>query len=260
MARVQVDQVDGVAVVRLANGKVNALDLELLEEITDVFPAITADSVVLTGAGPNFSAGVDLRLVMEGGSDYVRAFLPALGRAFLAVFGLGKRTVAAINGHAVAGGAILAAACDHRVMATGRGTIGVTGMLVGMAFPPTALEILGYGFGEPGARRAVLTGHTLAPAEALAAGYVDELTAPDLLVDTAVARARPPASPDAYRLTKAQLQAGVHERLARTRPVFDPQILDLWLEAIEDGRIRRYMASLSGRQSPVTQHQPELFA
>ena len=249
MARVRVDQVDGVAVVRLASGKVNALDLELLEEITDVFQAITADSVVLTGAGPNFSAGVDLWRVVEGGSDYVRAFLPALDRAFLAVFGLGKPTVAAINGHAVAGGAILAAACDHRVMATGRGTIGVTGMLVGMAFPPTALEILGYGFGEPAAHRAALTGHTLAPAEALAAGYVDELAAPDLLLDTAVARAQPPASPDAYRLTKALLQAAVHERLARTRPVFDPQILDLWLDAIEDGRIRRYMSSLSGRES-----------
>jgi enoyl-CoA hydratase len=247
MARVQVDQIDGVAVVRLANGKVNALDLELLEEITDVFQEITADSVVLTGAGPNFSAGVDLWRVVEGGSDYVRAFLPALDRAFLAVFGLGKPTVAAINGHAVAGGAILAAACDHRVMATGRGTIGVTGMRIGMAFPPTALEILAYGFGEPGARRTALTGRTLAPAEALAAGYVDELATPDLLVGTAVARARPPASPDAYRLTKQLLQGPVHERLARTRPVFDPRILDLWLDAIEDGRIARYMASLGAR-------------
>src|SRR5215468_4228936 len=122
MTGIEIDEVDGVAVVRMAHGKVNALDLELLAELTDVFLAARssqAEAVVLTGAGRAFSAGVDLYRILDGGPDYVRAFLPALNETFLAVFALGKPTIAAINGHAIAGGAILAAACDHRIMADG---------------------------------------------------------------------------------------------------------------------------------------------
>jgi enoyl-CoA hydratase len=248
---IEVTDADGVAVVRLAHGPVNALDLELLGRITETFAELDAGpcrAVVLTGAGRAFSAGVDLWRIVDGGAGYVRAFLPALNEAFLAIFGLGRPTVAAVNGHAIAGGAILAAACDQRVMAEGPGTIGVTEILVGVPFPPAALEILGHAFGERAARRAALTGHTLSPAEALAAGVVDEVVAADLLLDTAVARAHVPAPADTFRLTKAQLQARVHERLDRLRPVFDPKVLDLWLRGVEDGRIRRYMESVvSGR-------------
>jgi enoyl-CoA hydratase len=175
---IDLDEIDGVAVVRLAHGKVNALDLELLDRITATFTDLDAGratAIVLTGTGRAFSAGVDLWRIVEGGDDYVRAFLPALDAAFRAVFTCGKPVVAGLNGHAIAGGAILAAACDHRIMAGG--TIGVTELLVGVPFPPTALEILRHAYGERAARRAVLTGATHPPAEALAAGYVDEVTA-----------------------------------------------------------------------------------
>ncbi|WP_433381429.1 enoyl-CoA hydratase/isomerase family protein [Actinoplanes sp. CA-142083] len=245
MTAVQIDEHDGVTVVRMAHGKVNALDLDLLAELTAVFHEIRTDAVVLTGAGRAFSAGVDLWRLLDGGPDYVREFLPALNDAFLAVFGLGKPVVAAVNGHAIAGGAILAAACDHRVMAAG--TIGVTEVRVGVPFPPTALSILAYAYGEPAARRAVLTGATMGPADALAAGYVDEVTTPEALLDTAIARARLAVPADTYRLTKAQLQAGVRERLTHERPLIDPQVLDLWLRGVEDGRIHRYMATVTGR-------------
>ena len=73
----------------------------------------------------------------------MRSFLPALSAAFLAVFCSGKPVVAAVNGHAIAGGAILACACDRRVMDDSGGQFGVTELRVGVPFPPVALEILG---------------------------------------------------------------------------------------------------------------------
>jgi len=234
---IHVEDQDGVAVVRLAHGKVNALDLELLHAITETFDELDrggAAAVVLTGDGRAFSAGVDLWRILDGGAEYGREFLSALDAAFLAVFGIGKPAVAAINGHAIAGGAILAAACDQRVMSAG--TIGVTELLVGVPFPTTALDILGYAWGGPAARRAVLTGATLRPEEALAAGHIDQIGT----VSAAIARARALAAipADTFRLTKAQLHAGI------PGPA-EPRVAEFWQRAVEDGRIERYMSEVT---------------
>lgn len=193
--------------------------------------------------GRAFSAGVDLWRIIDGGAAYVHAFLPALESAFRAVFTIGKPVVAALNGHAIAGGAILAAACDHRVMSAG--TIGVTELLVGVPFPATALEILAHAYGTPPARRAVFSAETLDPAAALSFGRVDELATGDTLLNTAVTRARELAertSPEVFRLTKEQIQAPALQRMST-----DPRVLRLWLRAAEDGRLHRYMTSLRDR-------------
>jgi len=244
--------VDGVAVVRLARGKVNALDLDLLRAITETFGELDRSAhtaVVLTGAGRAFSAGVDLWRIVDGGPDYVRAFLAALNDAFLAVFGVGKPVVAAVNGHAIAGGAVLACACDRRMMDDAGGQFGVTELRVGVPFPPAALEILGYALGGRTARDAVLAATTVQARDAFRQGYVDELVTAEPLLDAAIATARRlgdeiPA--DVYRFTKAQLHGPVEERLARLRPVQDPQVEALWLRGVDDGRIRRFMQRVAG--------------
>ena len=74
-------------------------------------------AVVLTGQGRMFSAGVDLLRLGEGGAAYVRRFLPALHRLYDAVFFFPKPVVAAVNGHAIAGGCVLACCADRRIAA-----------------------------------------------------------------------------------------------------------------------------------------------
>ena len=246
------EDVGGVAVVRLAHGKVNALDLELLQAITAVFRELDGSghrAIVLTGSGRAFSAGVDLWRIVDGGPDYVRAFLPALSEAFLAVFRTGKPVVAAVNGHAIAGGAIFACACDRRLMDDSGGQFGVTELRVGVPFPPVPLEILGYALGERPARDAVLGADTVPPRDAYRHGYVDELVSVEDIVVAAVDTARRLAAipADTYRFAKAQLHQPVEERLARLRPVLDPQVEELWVRAATDGRIRGYMEELVRR-------------
>ncbi|MEU4422405.1 enoyl-CoA hydratase/isomerase family protein [Actinoplanes sp. NPDC024001] len=240
---------DGIAVVRLAHGKVNALDVELLREITAVFTGLAASAhpaVVLTGTGRSFSAGVDLWRVIDGGAGYVEAFLPALSDALLAVLTLEKPVVAAVNGHAIAGGAVLACAADHRVMADSGGRIGVTELLVGVPFPPAALEIVRWSLGASRARSAVLSGRTFGPAEAVTAGFADQVVAGSDLLTAALAAAHQLAAipADTFHLTKRQLLLPLHDRLDQDRPAYDEQARALWTRAVADGRLRRFMESL----------------
>jgi enoyl-CoA hydratase len=142
---IEVQTNEGIAVVAIRHGKANALDIELCEGLAKCFSELAtseARAVVLTGQGRMFSAGVDLVRLSAGGPDYVRKFLPALHRFYDDVFFLPKPVVAAINGHAIAGGGILACCADRRIMARASGRIGVTELLVGVPFPALAMEIL----------------------------------------------------------------------------------------------------------------------
>jgi enoyl-CoA hydratase len=243
---------DGVVTVRLAHGKVNALDLELVTAITETFTELDrgpAEAIVFTGSGRAFSAGVDLWRVVNGGAEYVRSFVPALVEAFEAVFNTGKPVVAAVNGHAIAGGCVLVSGCDYRIMGD-HGRIGVTEMRVGVPFPVSALEIVRFALGDVAARGAVLSGATHPAPAALERGFVDELAAPDELLPRAVETARRLARgvpPDTYRLTKRQLRLDVNERLARLRPVEDPRAVELWQARVADGTIRSYMERVTRR-------------
>jgi enoyl-CoA hydratase/carnithine racemase len=243
------DDRDGIAVVRLAHGPVNALDRELLTEITATFRELDASehrAIVLTGAGRAFSAGVDLRRVVEGGEAYVREYLPLLSDTFEALFDIGKPVVAAVNGHAIAGGAIFVSAADYRLMAGGR--IGVPELLVGVPFPTAALEILRYAVGDP--RALVLSGSTVEATEAVPLRLVDQAVTADDLMPLALAEAdrlatMTPAS--TFRLTKRQLHADARAHMARKRNAIDGDVVQAWVTRVRDGTIAAYLESLRAR-------------
>ena len=244
---ISVEEHAGVAVVRLDDGKVNALDLELLRAITATMSRLTdAPAVVLTGARTVFSAGVDLRRIVEGGPTYVREFLPALSQAFLAVFDHPRPVVAAVNGHALAGGCVLAAACDVRLMSGG--TIGLTELLVGVPFPVTPLEIMRFAVG-PAVAGLALTGRTMGPEDARRIGLVDTVVEPDDLLPEAVRRAgalsRGPA--EAYALTKEQLHRSTCQQIEELRPVEDRRVADQWESAETRVAAAEYLGRL-GRE------------
>ena len=139
-----VEMVDGVSMVRFDHPPVNALDLDLLDDVIVTMRGLDGP-VVITGAGRCFSAGVDLSAIVDGGAEYTDRFMTSLSAAFLAVFDHPAPVVAAINGHAIAGGCVFAMAADIRLMSAG--TIGLTELAVGAMFPMSALEICRYAMG-----------------------------------------------------------------------------------------------------------------
>ncbi|MGW8378145.1 enoyl-CoA hydratase/isomerase family protein [Streptomyces sp. ODS28] len=237
---------DGTAVLTLRHGPVNALDLELLTALPDAFAAVAeAPAVVLTGSGRCFSAGVDLKRLADGGAPYVEEFLPALSRALLAVFGHPKPVVAAVNGHALAGGCVLAAACDARLMPESEGTIGLTELAAGLPFPTVPLEIMRHAVG-PGLDAMVLAAPRLTPHQAAANNLIHKLTEPESLMSAAfrTAEALRAVPPEVYALSKHQLHRPATERITADRPVDDPRVADLWSAEETAGVLRGYLAGL----------------
>jgi enoyl-CoA hydratase len=235
---IDVSEIEGVAVVRLAHGKVNALDLELCRAISATFRGLGgAPAVVLTGTGSTFCAGVDLWRILDGGDGYIAEFIPALTDAFAAVFTCDKPVVAAVNGHAIAGGCVFTCCCDYRIMTTGRGGIGIPELLVGVPFPATALSIMEQATGR--ARQLAFGGKVYPAPEALAQGLIDELAEPETLVTYAVSHAARLASTipaGTFRLTKRHLNRLPEE------PEYDAAVVRMWQERAADGWIADYLA------------------
>ena len=243
---IAVDHHDGVAVVRLEHGKVNVLDLELLQELSQTLAGLhDADAIVLTGAGRAFSAGVDLKRLLDGGPDEMEEFLNALDEGLLALFDYPRPAVAAVNGHAIAGGCILVQACDYRIMSGG--TIGVAELKVGVPFPTAPFEILRNAVG-PRTAALVLTGRTVGPEEALAIGLVDETQAPEHLLDRSLDRARMlariPRSTFAH--TRSQLRGDARRRIEEGREA-DRATRALWQSDEIRDAVRGYLAELAAR-------------
>ena len=232
---------DGVTTVRIDNPPVNAFNLGLVEEAVDTIRSIDGP-IVLTGAGACFSAGVDLRAILDGPPEYTDTFLAAVSEAFLTVFDHPAPVVAAVNGHAIAGGCVLAMAADVRLMSSG--LIGLSEVAVGVPFPPAALEICRYAMG-PSVTRAVLEADNIDVMTAAERGWIDEVVAPDDLVTRAVELARAlgqhPAT--AYAAMKAQLHR--HARAAVDAGAeLNAEVLAMWKSDETRGRIAAFLDAL----------------
>ena len=244
---IDVANVDGIAVVAMRHGKANALDIEFCEAPAARFAELrsgVAKAVVLTGQGKIFSAGVDLKRLSEGGADYIRQFLPALHKLYDAVFFHPKPVVTAVNGHAVAGGAVLACCADRRIMARESGRIGVTEMLVGVPFPALAFEIVRFAVPPRHLPEFTLTGAIYTTDAAVQRGWIDEVAEPGELLEDAFEFAQELAllSPAAFAQTKSQIRQAVTERVTQSGAATDIVVTDIWTAPDTLARIRDYVA------------------
>jgi enoyl-CoA hydratase len=235
----------------MAHGKVSALDVEFCDAMVASINDIARGqprALVLTGTGSSFSAGVNLFRVLNEGADYLKRFLPALERYFRTLLTFPKPAIAAVNGHAIAGGCIAAAACDHRLMAAGQARIGVAELAVGVPFPMLPFEIVGARVEPTRFRDLVYTGRVVEPPEALAVGFVDEVVQADALMSRAHAVAeRLAAIPlKTFELTKRTFTAPIIARVQASIEL-NAEVVTAWESPTVQNHIREYLDKTIGK-------------
>lgn len=243
---------DGIRVLRLAHGKVSAIDIELCEafaqEMHDALdPSVKA--VIVTGSGSSFSAGVDLFRLINDGADYGRRFLPVLDSFLRAALTFPKPMIAAVNGHAIAGGCILAATCDHRIMTEGSGRIGIPELAVGVPFPALPLQIMTARMTDAAVRDLVFTGRTVQVDEAKTLGLIDEKCPQGLLMDRAqeVAAALLAIPPATFAITKEAFYTPILERTKMLADL-DARVAEQWQQPHTYDTIRAYLDRTVGKK------------
>jgi enoyl-CoA hydratase len=181
MPFVHVSIADGIADVLLSRPKVNAMSQELLRETRAAFERLADDASVkgalVRGEGKAFSAGLDLREVTSLDEPSLSGFLDDFDAAFRAAFRFPKPLAAAVRGHAVAGGLVLAMCADFIAFGAGDFKIGLTELAVGVPFPRVALEIVRHATPKRAFRKLVFEAGTWPPSEVFAMGVGDALCA-----------------------------------------------------------------------------------
>jgi enoyl-CoA hydratase len=222
-----------ISVLRMIRGKGNSLNLDLTAAVLDALDRLESSPAragVLTGQGNTFCAGVDLAALVEGGPDYVRRFLPLFARLLERLMSFPKPLVAAVNGHAIAGGAMLVLTADQRLLARGTARMGLTELKVGVVFSARALEIARFATPPQHLSTLILSARTWAPEEAFARGLVDELVGPEQLLDRAceVAGEMAAVQPAAFTATKLALRRPMIEAARERGAKSDSAVLEHW--------------------------------
>jgi enoyl-CoA hydratase/carnithine racemase len=210
MAFVSLDRSEAVTVITIDRPPANALNVELVEELVGVLEEIATappSAIVLSGRPGFFSAGADLKAVPNHGPEQRRRMVSGINRIVLASYGLSCPAVAAVTGHAIAGGMVLALGFDVRIAST-EGRYGLTEIKVGVPYPQAAIRVVAAELAPHAARRLALGNQLTDSSECLRLGVFDEVVEPSQVVGRAVAIAGELAAmpADVYTRTKLDLR------------------------------------------------------
>ena len=202
---------DGVSTITMDDGKVNAFSFDMLRSLHRAFDQAVADEalVLLTGRAGIFSAGFDLN-VLRGGSRGDTVTLLTLGATLAErILCFPRPVVAACTGHAYPAGAFLLLASDCRIGVEGDFRIGLNEVRIGMTVPWFAIELARHRLSPVAFDRTVVNATMYAPADAVTAGFLDEVLAPDALAARAMEQARAlcELDPTAHAATKLRARA-----------------------------------------------------
>ena len=251
MSGIRLERSGALVTARMDKPRGNAIDEPFVQELVQVAGQLASDpgvrGVLLASAHPKlFCPGLDLVTLLEYDRAGMERFMRLFAEAVWALYSLRKPVVAAIGGHAVAGGCILALTADYRVLKRGGVQIGLNEVKVGVPLPWSVAVLLRASVPPSSLTQVALLGRNFADDDAVGVGLADQLADADGFEDFCRARLEEFADkdPDAVAVTKVYLRAGpLAEMRARER---DEQRtwLDRWFSDGTRERIRAIVAGM----------------
>ena len=234
MRFVLVSQQDTTATVTLSRGKVNALNENVVEELQGCLADLANDhnikAIVLTGQGKFFSFGFDIPEFLNYSQEEFSRYLTNFTNLYTHIFLLPKPIVAALNGHTIAGGCMLALACDYRVMVSGKAKISLNEIGFGSSVFAGSVEMLRFWVGNRRATEVLYSGALYNADQAKELGLVDMVAAESDLMPEARAAAAElgnKANP-AFRSIKSLLRKSVAAEMRAREKESIREFVDIW--------------------------------
>ena len=234
MEFVQLQKRDGIATLTLGRGKVNAINGAVVDEIREQLKYLEHDhevrAIILTGAGKFFSFGFDVPEFLSFDKAQFTQFLTGFTDLYTYLFTYPKTVVAALNGHTVAGGCMLALACDYRVMVTGKARISLNELGFGASVFAGITEMLRFTVGSANATKVLYSGSMYSAEEANNIGLIDEVAAEPDLMNAAFKTASTLGSkhPPAFAGIKSLLRKTIAEDMMRREKESVREFVDIW--------------------------------
>jgi len=250
--RLRSEVADGILTVTLAHGGGNAIDQEMIDTLVDTLGDAGERGdvralVVSGGAGKIFCAGFDLLFLGTMKPEGMVEFLDDFSALYTALFAFPKPVIAALNGHAIAGGMLLALCADARIAPRAGARFGVNEVDLGVPLPAGCIPLLDEAMGRARAARAALSGRLYPSDEALAVGLVDELADEPLARARALAAELGQKPAAAFAAMKAQLRGPVAERMAAADAQGQDAFVELWFSPDATERRARVLEGFRSR-------------
>ena len=243
----RIERHGSVALLRLESGKVNAIGPAFVAGLNQLLDGLAgANAAVVTGQGSVFSAGLDLPALIDLDPAAMPRFMEEFNALMLRLFELPIPLVAAINGHAIAGGCVLALQADLRLAADRESRLGLNEAQLGLGLPAVVLETLRCQVPGSSLSPIALEGRLFSPREALQLGLVHEVVPEAGLLQKALERAQALAQlpPAGVRQIKAALRRPVADVIRAVSAADSQRWVASWLDPASQSRLRAAVAKL----------------
>jgi len=234
MAFVSVSLDGNIATVVLNRGKVNALTEELVDELKNSFQELSINqrvkAVILTGTGKFFSFGFDIPHFLGHSKDQFTRYLTKFTDFYTDLFVFPKPVIAALNGHTIAGGCMIATACDYRIMVTGKAKISLNEITFGSSVFAGSVEMLKACVGHRKAESILCSGAMYSAEQALDLGLIHQIASEQDLLPHSERIAEDFASRDnrAFQSIKHLLRRPIAEEMKKSEKASVLEFVDIW--------------------------------
>ena len=224
----------GIATLTFNRGKVNAINEDFVDQLDQALKALEHDgdvrAIILTGQGKFFSFGFDIPEFLSRPRDDFRRFLSKFTALYAYMFLYPKPLIAAINGHAIAGGCMLTNCCDFRIMVSGKAKISLNELGLGASVFAGSVDILKYRIGGGKAQEVLFSAAMYSAEQAAGLGLVEQVVSEAELYEVAGSKAQEYAGKDmaAFASIKRLLRKPVVDGFKEREAEANEEFLDIW--------------------------------